>query len=78
MPNHLKSMNEIKQVHPLHFERGLPIKSISRELGMSKNTAKEYLRPTSPKAERSAGRSPAGRFQKLLGAEGFQNHRRPR
>ncbi len=37
-------MNEIKQVLRLHFERGFPIKSISRELGMSKNTVKEYLR----------------------------------
>ena len=44
MPNHFKSMNEIKQVLRLHFERGLAIKSISRELGMSKNTVKEYLR----------------------------------
>ena len=44
MANHLKSMNEIKQVLRLHFERGLAIKTIARELGMSKNTVKEYLR----------------------------------
>lgn len=44
MSNHLKSMNEIKQVLRLFYERNEPIKSIARHLGMSKNTVKEYLR----------------------------------
>lgn len=44
MANQLKSMNEIKQVLRLHFERGESIKSISRSLSMSKNTVKEYIR----------------------------------
>jgi transposase len=43
MANHLKSMNEIKQVLRFHHERNVPIKAIARELGMSKNTVKEYL-----------------------------------
>lgn len=37
-------MNEIKQVLRLYFERGESIKSIARDLNMSKNTVKEYLR----------------------------------
>lgn len=37
-------MNEIKQVLRLHYERGMAIKAIARELRMSKNTVKEYLR----------------------------------
>ncbi len=44
MANNLKSMNEIKQVLRLHFERGVAIKTIARDLGMSKNTVKEYIR----------------------------------
>jgi transposase len=43
MANHLKSMNEIKQVLRFHHERNVPIKAIARELGMSKNPAIEYL-----------------------------------
>lgn len=44
MANHFKSMNEIKQVLRSYYERGRAIKSIARDLGMSKNTVKEYLR----------------------------------
>lgn len=44
MANNLKSMNEIKQVLRLHFERGVGIKTIARDLGMSKNTVREYIR----------------------------------
>lgn len=44
MSNQLKSMNEIKQVLRLYYERKEPIKSIARHLCMSKNTVKEYLR----------------------------------
>lgn len=44
MANRLKSMNEIKQVLRLRHECGVSIKAISRQLGMSKNTVKDYLR----------------------------------
>jgi transposase len=44
MANRVKSMNEIKQVLRLRYECGESIKAIARQLGMSKNTVKDYLR----------------------------------
>jgi transposase len=44
MANQKKTMNEVKQVLRLHYERGIAIMTIARELRMSKNTVKEYLR----------------------------------
>jgi len=44
MANHRRNMNEVKQILRLHYERKTSIKQISRELAMSKNTVKEYLR----------------------------------
>jgi transposase len=44
MANQGKSMNEIKQVLRLRYDSGVSIKAIARQLRMSKNTVKEYLR----------------------------------